>query len=405
MKERIDKGDRYRWVIVLAGITGLFASLGIGRFSLGMMLPAMGDGLGLNYSQMGIISTINFCGYLGAVLLCGYCVRKMGSRKLIFLALMLVATTMVGVGFSNTYSIILILYFLTGAGSALSNVPIMGLIAVWFDKKSRGRAAGLCVMGNGLGILLTGRLVPYFNNSFGSWRYSWIILGGIAFCAALICLALIRSKTRKNGLAVQIDKKKDGSMSVSKKRTDPKVFYHCGAIYFLFGFTYVIYVTFFVSSLVQDRGLSEEFAGYLWSFAGFISLGSGPLLGYFSDRYGRKSGLVTVFVLQTIAYLAVALQLPQISIYISFICFGLVAWSVPAIIAALVGDYAGPQKATAVFGFVTFLFGIGQIAGPGIAGVLIDVSGSFSSSFYMAALFTAMAAALSVLLPDSAESR
>ncbi len=59
----------YRWVIVLGGIFGLFASLGIGRFALGMLLPAMVEPLQLTYSQMGFIGTLNFCGYLAAVLL------------------------------------------------------------------------------------------------------------------------------------------------------------------------------------------------------------------------------------------------------------------------------------------------------------------------------------------------
>ena len=73
----------YRWIIVLAGIAGLFASLGLGRFSLGMMLPSMGEALALSYSQMGFISTVNFCGYLMAVLLCGVLTARLGPRVLI----------------------------------------------------------------------------------------------------------------------------------------------------------------------------------------------------------------------------------------------------------------------------------------------------------------------------------
>ena len=97
------KGSSYRWIIVLAGIAGLFASLGLGRFSFGMMLPAMGEGLALSYSQMGLISTINFCGYLMAVLLCGVLTARFGARLLIAIALMLVAFSMVLVGFSSSY--------------------------------------------------------------------------------------------------------------------------------------------------------------------------------------------------------------------------------------------------------------------------------------------------------------
>jgi sugar phosphate permease len=95
----------------LAGIAGLFASLGLGRFSLGMMLPSMGEALSLSYSQMGLISTINFCGYLIAVLLCGVFTTRFGPRDLISVALVLVSCSMILIGLSTHYLLILLLYF------------------------------------------------------------------------------------------------------------------------------------------------------------------------------------------------------------------------------------------------------------------------------------------------------
>ena len=32
----------YGWIIVLLGAAGIFSGLGLGRFALGMLLPAMG---------------------------------------------------------------------------------------------------------------------------------------------------------------------------------------------------------------------------------------------------------------------------------------------------------------------------------------------------------------------------
>ena len=182
------------------------------------------------------------------------------------------------------------------------------------------------------------------------------------------------------------------------------IFYHCGAIYFLFGCTYVIYVTFFVTTLVQERGLSEQVAGNLWSWVGILSLASGPLFGHLSDLYGRKATLTAVFFFQATAYLLAAARLPMFSVYVSLSCFGLVAWSIPPIMAALVGDHAGPERTAALFGFVTFLFGIGQIIGPACAGYLAEQSGTFSLSFLLSAILAGVAMVLSLLLPGKGQA-
>ena len=68
---------------------------------------------------------------------------------------------------------------------------------------------------------------------------------------------------------------------------------------------------------------------------------------------------------------------------------------------ALIGDLAGPEKTTMIFGLVTFVFGIGQISGPFCAGVLAEISGGFGSSFLLAAALAVVAALLSLRLPAS----
>lgn len=398
----------YRWVIVLAGLLGLFAALGLGRFSLGMMLPAMAEGVGMSYSQMGVVSTLNFCGYLAAVLVCGRLNRLLGARTLIFFALLLVGFSMVLISRLDSYPAIVLLYCCTGIGTAFANVPIMALISTWFEPEMRGRAAGFCVMGNGLGIVFSGQAAPLLNGMNSGWRLSWLVLGSVVLCISVCCLLLIRNSPRTsprpgvpNTAAKQKPQKAASSTGTATRQPQQhkRAILHCGLLYFLFGFTYVIYVTFMVTFLVQERGYSEYGAGQLWALAGLLSLGSGPLFGYFSDRFGRKTALMSVFSLQGCAYLLVGFSLPPAAIYVSLVCYALVAWSIPSIMAALVGDYAGAEGAAAAFGFVTFIFGIGQIAGPAMAGGLAERFGSFQPAFLVAAGCVVTAVAFSAALP------
>lgn len=395
----------YGWVIVFTGTLCIFACLGFGRFALGMLLPSMGSTLNLTYSQMGFISTANFLGYLISVLISGFWAIRIGARRLIFFALILVGVSMILVSRANCFGSVLILYFLTGVGSGASNVPVMGLVSHWFASTIRGRAAGFIVIGSGFAIILSGKLIPFINSLSGSegWRISWLVLGCVVIIIALIGLVFLRDKPEEKGLRPigSDDTAPFYSVVIDRMKTNiyrKGIIYHLGTIYFLFGYTYVIYATFIVTTLVKERGFPETTAGNFWAWVGLLSLASGPVFGTLSDKLGRKAGLIIVFFLQMLSYLLIASELPGLFLYLSIGFYGIVAWSIPSIMAAAVGDYVGAHKAGQAFGFITFIFGFGQITGPAVAGVLAERTGSFSGSFYMAAALAATAILLTAFL-------
>ena len=174
---------------------------------------------------------------------------------------------------------------------------------------------------------------------------------------------------------------------------------HCGAIYFIFGFTFVSYATFIVTTMVEQYGFSQQTAGGFWSWVGFLSLFSGPLFGMLADRVSRRFSLMVVFSVQTLAYLLAGLQPATPWLLLSIGCFGIVAWSIPSIMAALTGDYAGPDQTFAMFSAITFIFATGQVAGPFLAGLIAERTGSFSGSYLLAAALTAFAVLLAAILP------
>lgn len=396
----------YGWHIVWSGTLCIFAALGLGRFALGMMLPAMGQALSLSYAQMGYIGTGNFAGYLVAVLVCGAVAEKIGPRLLIATALLLVGVSMILIGQATTYWAILGLYTLTGIGSGAANVPMVSLVGAWFTRQQRGKAIGYVVIGSGFAILLAGKLVPVLNQSGAEgWRLSWQVLGMLVLTVALVCAIMLRNSPDRLGLAPYGSGKGASATPVLPQPSPAaRTIVHLGAIYFLFGFTYVIFATFIVTALIQDHGFNETAAGTFWAWVGGLSLFSGPVFGGLSDKIGRKTALMVVFAMQTAAYLLAAFKLPLAFLWLAIGCYGLVAWSIPSIMAALVGDYAG-DRAARIFGLITFIFGWGQISGPAVAGWLAEASGSFSSSFLMAAAGTTLAILLAALLPGESKPR
>jgi MFS family permease len=392
-------------VIVLGGTLTTFAALGLGRFALGMLLPAMSADLGLGYARMGWVGTANFLGYLISVLASGIVAARIGPRRMIAGALLLAGISLAGVSRAASLGELLPLYFLTGVGSGAANVPMMSLVAAWFGSRARGRAAGIIVSGSGFAILLSGWLIPLLNlrHGAGGWRASWLVLAGIILAVAVFDAAFLRDRPADLGLAPHGGEAAAYAPPAHHPRGIGAVLrrgalWYVGLLYFLFGFTYVIAATFMVTALVRDRGFPESVAGTFWSAVGALSLLSGPVFGTLSDRIGRRAGLALVFGLQALAYALFASGAPGWSLALAVGCYGVTVWSIPSIMTAVAADFAGAANAAAAFGFITFLFGLGQMLGPVAAGALAESSGRFASSFTLAAALAGLASALSLLL-------
>ncbi len=391
--------------MVIAGIFTLFACLGLGRFALGMLLPTMGTGLQLSYADMGFISTANFVGYLFSVLISGRLSLAWGIRRTIFCGLILVGLSMLLISQSQHFTPLLTLYLITGIGTGLANIPVMVLIAQWFTPAYRGRAAGCMIIGNGMGIVFSGLLIPWLNSQWGDqgWRIAWFSFGSLVIIIGLLVHLVVRDNPAQMGLhPLGADEPtRHGVQPLSAPKHPRQLLLHLGSIYFLFGFTYVIYVTFIVTTLIQEHDFSESVAGWFWIAVGLLSMFSSPLFGSLSDRLGRRSAMILVFTLQTSAYLLAASGWGQSVLFLSMVLFGISAFSLPAIMAATISDRLEPAQAATVFGYVTFFFGVGQISGPALAGILAEYSGSFSISYLLAAAMTTIAILLTLRLNEA----
>ncbi|MCW8893433.1 MAG: MFS transporter [Deltaproteobacteria bacterium] len=393
----------YGWLIVIAGILTLFSCLGLARFAFGMLLPGMREGLGLAYDQMGYLGTGNFIGYLLSVAITPPLLKIFRPRITISAGLLVIAISLAGMSQSGTFIQLLVLYALTGVGSGLANISTMVLIAHWFRREKRGRAAGLMVFGNGLGIIFAGLTVPVFNRLYGldGWRVSWLLLATLTLLIAVVVTLIVRNTPENLGLKPlgSMRPLSESELSGADATSPGRALLSLGVLYLAFGATYMVYGTFIVTSMVEEYGFSEATAGQFWSWVGFFSLFSGIIFGSLSDKIGRKAGLMVVFSVQTLAYLLAGSGLGTSALLFSVVLYGIAAWSIPAIMTAAVSDYLGVARAAAGFSLITFFFAGGQAVGPAVAGLIAEHFGSFSPAFLLSAAITMAALLFAATLP------
>jgi len=408
----------YAWIVVGAGTIGVMGALGLGRFGYTVILPAMKDGLGLTYSQLGLLGTGNLIGYLFFSLLGGFWASRYGTKIVAVLSLTLMTASLMLTGLAGGFYGILAARILTGVGSAGGNVPIMGLASAWFSTRRRGLAAGIMVSGSGLGVLVTGVFLPGVIEAYGAdgWRWAWYALAALSLAITLLCLLLLKDTPADKNLspcgaersAPRPSPAKGQGINTAAAPLDwgrvykNPALWQLGLVYFAFGFSYITYATFFTAHVIKAGNLTQAEAGRIWSLVGFVSLASGLIWGGVSDWIGRRAALAIVFCLHTLSFAIFAFSTTVVGFYVSALAFGISAWSIPSIVAAFSGDIAGARLVPAALGMVTVIFGIGQALAPYVAGKLADVSGTFSYSFMLAA-FIALAGAVGSLLLNKSE--
>ncbi len=408
----------YGWIILLVSTLTVLGALGFARFGYTLILPDMQAALDLTNTQAGALATANFVGYLTLAVVGGFLASRYGPRRVVSVSMLLVGVTMVLTGLVDSFQGALVWRLLTGVGSGGSNVPVMALLPAWFAARRRGLATGIAVGGSSVGLMITGPLVPRILGAFGEdgWRYSWFILGGAVLLLGLLAFVLLRDRPAEKGLRpvsaepaakVQVEDQ-PGSPQVNKASSlDWRKVYRSGAVWHLalvyvaFGFSYIIYVTFFAKYLQTEGGYTKEAAGNLWAIVGWISIFCGLIWGTLSDLIGRKYGLALVYLTQAACFAVFALWRNPSGYTVSAVLFGLTAWSIPGIVAATCGDYLGSRMAPAALGFVTLFFGLGQAAGPSVGGAIADASGSFGPAFLLASGVAALGVIGSLLLRPS----
>tara|TARA_R110002020_G_scaffold475781_1_gene712295 strand:+ start:12120 stop:13343 length:1224 start_codon:yes stop_codon:yes gene_type:complete len=380
-------------ITVLCGTLTSLVVIGFARLAYGIILPAMRADLGLSYQQAGILSTVTALCYVCFVLAGGLAAARWGPRASILFGMLTVASGFVGLVFAANFWVIMALMGLLGFGTAFAFAPMVALLATWFPDK-RGLVIGCMTSGVGLGVLVSGVLVPALFSAFGEqgWRVSWAVFAGAAlFVSAMIAL-FVRNPPQATASAA-------GNLPSDEKwliYRNPRVLI-VACTYGIIGLSYIVQTVFMVSFMVEN-GHNESTAGSYMAMMGLLSIAAGPLWGWLSDFWGRGNALAT-----SIFLVIVAMSLPLIGqtlpyFFFHFLVMGISINGLFAMIQTSATDQVAPRYIPIAFSFATLFFAIGQFLGPAFAGWLIETTGGFTAAFGFTLIALSVGFALTLLI-------
>jgi MFS family permease len=361
-------------LVVAAGALAVLVAQGTGRFILTPLLPSMQAELGLDDTEAGLLGSLNFAGYLaGAVLVT--VVPRLGVDRLIPAGLALVSLGALAMPLLPSWPVWLVARLVAGVGGAFLFLGGVAATAGRLARIGRPQAMGGVLAGVGVGIALGG-LIALLTRP--SWRAGWLAMAAIGLLGAPILVALAKGGAGQGTTA-------------SRLRPGPALLRLAWA-YGLAGFGFGAGATFFVRVLAER---DADLAVLAWILAGLVGAPSAPVWVAAGRRIGRIRALVGAILLLALGTALCGLAAAPLAALPAGLLLGGTFMGITAL-ALEEAQATTPEARAPAAAFVTGTFGIGQVLGPLLSGVLLDTLGPFPALLAPAAL---AAAGVLFLLP------
>ena len=380
--------------IALAMVLALGAavSLGVTRFSYGLLLPAMRADLGWSYTLAGSMNTVNALGYLLGALSMPKLLKRFDAVQILLIGSAFASMFMALTGFFTTAEPLLVQRLLAGIASAWVFVA-GGFLAAQLGASHAERSGlilGVYYGGVGLGIVFSTLLVPsvdYFIPSRShvwpqAWAVAWWLL---ALGCVLVTLILMTKGHALKRIATQSKAVNAATNTVQASRAFHwRAFAYALAGYGMFGVGYIGYMTF-VIALLREQSASTATITVFYALLGLAVMASSRIWAGLLDKYkgGQALAFLNFLLGCAIAIPAVTTWLP--ALVFSGVLFGAVFLSVVASTTALVRHNLPSSAWVGGISAFTVVFAAGQIVGPTMVGWIADGQGGLARGLLISA--------------------
>jgi len=394
------------WPLVASAFLG-FGFYAILSNAIGLFVSPITETFGWSRTEVlaglsiSAITAIIFSPFIGAL------VDRFGARRIAIPGLLLNAVIIAAFGFSTgdpmhwmmlwvCQSLIVLLIKATVWTTAISNTFYA----------ARSLALAITMSGATFTQAVAPPLAQWLIADFG-WRDAFIYLGlgwgGIALLPAVFFLYDAKDRLRRSSAASSalndtvptVPERELSGLSLKQAFRDPSLI-RIGIATLIVMVTGIGILVNQVPILVES-GISREKAAYLTSLYGVAGIVGKLVTGWLMERFepSRVGGITLAF-----SGFGFLLMLEQINstalIALGLIIVGFAAGTKLQICAYLTGLYGGLKNYGKIFGVMSSMIAIGGGAGPALAALVYDLSGTYTA-FIWASFVLALVAAFLIL--------
>lgn len=374
-------------MLAIASSIVLVIGMGYGRFAFTGVLPVMLDEQRLTLHQGNLAASANYAGYLlGALLLAK--ARPTDARLLCIGSVLATIACLAVLGWVNSAGIIIVIRGLAGIFSAVTLIAA----SLWLLQHMRyANGAPLLYAGVGLGIFISAEFIALGQALALSSHQIWLICAASSALLLLLIIRLLNSPADTLPEFKPTPSAKTATSDVTRSQAF-KLLY----IYGLCGFGYIITATYLPLFLTgQLAGINPV---QVWAVFGLAAVPSCFLWHKGVLKYGYRRSFIANLLLQALGVLLPVFSHTLIfclasALLVGFTFMGTVTLALPE------GKRLAHTVGFNMIAAMTAVFGLGQIAGPLVAGTLFSATGSFNPSLLLATAALVIAAGLVALRP------
>jgi predicted MFS family arabinose efflux permease len=381
------------WWATLSGLCAILVGIGLARFAYSPLIPALIEAGWFSPAQTAYLGAANLAGYLAGALLGGRIADVVGPAPALRTMMLVAAATFFAsawpldfwwyAGWRLAAGVAGGVLMVLAAPAALSRIP----------QPRHGLAGGIVFAGVGLGIVLSGTLVPPLLRV--GLPETWYALGGLAVLMFMLALPGWRGLGRTPNPAGSRHARKPARTPIRADRALFSTF----IVYALCAVGLVPHMVFLVDFVARGLGRGIETGAVVWVVFGAGAIAGPMLIGHIADRAGFQRVLRLGLVVQALGVGLVAVASDPWALILSSLLAGAF---VPGNVALVLGRVrellaADPARQRAAWGLATTAFSVGQaVAAYGFA-FLFERAGTALPLFALGAGVLVLALAVDII--------
>jgi MFS family permease len=347
----------YRWIVLVFVSLAMFGNYYV-YDCIAPIADLLSKQLGFSDANIGLLQAIYSIPNVIMVLVGGYIVDRIGTRKGVFIFGTLCLAGAILTVLSGRLAVMAAGRLVFGIGAESLIVAVTTAIAKWFRGKELSFAFGINLMIARFGTWLAQNSPTWAKPAYDSWRSPLLISVGFAtFC---VTGAIVYW-----GMEVYAEKKFElGNAGATDKVVIGDIYKFGLSYWYIVALCIVFYSaifpfeTFAIKFFMEAKGTSRELGGFLVSILTAFTMFGTPIFGLFVDKLGKRA-LLMMFGSMLLIPVYLMMAYTHISLYVPMAMMGVAFSLIPAVMWPSVAYIVDQSKLGTAYGLMTMIQNIG----------------------------------------------